>query len=575
MGMACIRTEERTMASVGLLSGAQIQFEECIDLEHAGVLCALPALADNGLFEHLSALDVKKNGGFFYTLTHIFILLSFMALLRIKAPEALRRNNAGEFGKLLGLDRIPEVRCLRERLSFISSNSQSVQIWSNKLSKSWIDADPDSAGTLYIDGHVRIYYGSKTKLPKRYCASRRLCMRGVTDYWVNDKTGKPFFYVSRPVDDGLLSVLRTEIIPRLLKEVPQPSVEELQKDPYLMCMHLVFDRAGCSPIFYIEAWKKLRIACTTYIKGNMADWPESEFRTITVLLANGHQEEMELAERGIWFARDKEGIWCREFRRLRRGKYVNHQTAIVSTDYGCSLEKGAAAMFARWGQENFFRYMMQEFGLNLLADHSTEPFPCCVQVVNPIWRELDSQCRSLRGKIAVLKVKMADMQLKMQNMEPKKIECWQEDKSALIEEILVLEERLASMRLSRKAASKHISFDKLPDEHKFERLSPTRKLLLDTIKMIAYRAESALADVARTKLSSPDEARAMLKALFNTSADLHPSPSRKELLVLLHPLAEKRQNKMVEAVLDVLNLQEFCYPGTDMKLVYRLLVSPR
>lgn len=575
MGMACVRVEERALAAFGLLPGAAARFEDCADVERGGVLCALPALAANGLLAHLPALGAPRTGGFYYNLTHVLILLAFMALLRVKTVEALRRGAPGEFGKLLGLDRIPEVRCLRERLGDLASGTGQVAIWANALSRDWMAADPGMAGTLYVDGHVRVYHGDKTELPRRYVASHRLCLRGVTDYWVNDREGKPFFYVDRPVDDGLLGALRDEIVPRLLRDVPgQPAEADLAADPLLPRFRLVFDRAGCSPVFMARMWREHRIACMTYRKSPGEDWPETEFRTLSVKLADGLSKEMELAERGVWFGDAKEGFWCREFRRLCRGKRASHQTAIVCADYKCVPEEGAPAMFARWGQEEFFHYQLAEFGLDLLADHATELFPCRVPVVNPAWRKLDSEARALRGQIAVAKVRMADLELKVEDMEPGRMEAWLERKALAAAEVASLQAKLDGVRRERRGQPKHIPFDELPPEHKFERLAPTRKLLLDTIRMVAYRAETALAALARPWLSSPDTARAMVKALFNTAADLHPDAVRQELRVVLHPLAEPRLNQMAESILTVLNDAEFTYPGTELRMVYQMLAAP-
>jgi len=63
-------------------------------------------------------------------------------------------------------------------------------------------------GTLYVDGHVRVYHSAKTKLPRKYVSRQRLCLRGTTDYWVNDAKGRPFFVIDKVVDSGLLAALR-------------------------------------------------------------------------------------------------------------------------------------------------------------------------------------------------------------------------------------------------------------------------------------------------------------------------------------------------------------------------------
>ena len=94
-------------------------------------------------------------------------------------------SSAGELDFLLGLDRIPEVRTLREKIKHLSTTGQ-VKEWASALSQQWMEADPEAVGTLYVDGHVRVYHG-KNKLPKRYVSRQKLCMRGMSDYWLNDQ----------------------------------------------------------------------------------------------------------------------------------------------------------------------------------------------------------------------------------------------------------------------------------------------------------------------------------------------------------------------------------------------------
>ena len=132
----------------------------------------------------------------------------------------------------MGLDRVPEVRCLRCKLAALSV-ANGPRKWAGVLSRDWLEATPELAGTLFIDGHVRLYHGSQTELPKRYVSRQRLCMRGTTDYWVNDIQGQPFFAVERPIDHGMLEVLGSDIVPRLLLDVPgQPTMDELLANRY-------------------------------------------------------------------------------------------------------------------------------------------------------------------------------------------------------------------------------------------------------------------------------------------------------------------------------------------------------
>ena len=164
MGMGCTRVVERVLATMGKFSGAPTVFKPALDVPNGGVLWALPALIATGLLRHTHNYFALPKG--FYGTTHIFLLLAFMALSRIKSNEKLRYKSAGESGILLGLDRIPEVRTLRRKLDHLSSSGE-VKEWSSTLSKEWMNTDLEAIGTLYIDGHVRVYHG-KEKLLKRY-----------------------------------------------------------------------------------------------------------------------------------------------------------------------------------------------------------------------------------------------------------------------------------------------------------------------------------------------------------------------------------------------------------------------
>ena len=83
-----------------------------------------------------------------------------------------------------------------------------------------MDNDPEEAGYLYVDGHVRVYNGEVANLPRRYVSRERLCLRGTTDYWVNDAVGRPFFVVSKTVTDGLADTLLKDTRAAVIEQRP-------------------------------------------------------------------------------------------------------------------------------------------------------------------------------------------------------------------------------------------------------------------------------------------------------------------------------------------------------------------
>jgi transposase len=569
MGIACTRPCERVLAALGRLpGGAPTKFQPCRDVSYGGVLCALPALAANGLFRHLGTLPELSG---YYMKLHVILLLAYMALCRIKIVERLQYESPGELGKLMGLDRIPEVRCLRNKVSQLSQD-EAPQLWAGTLSQEWMEQNSELAGMLYVDGHVRLYHGRLTKLPKRYVTRQRLCLRGTTDYWVNDALGQPFFSIERPIDHGMLEALQSDIVPRLLKDVPgQPTDEQLQADSYLSRFVIIFDREGYSPAFFRQMWRDHRIACITYHKYPKEAWPESWFTETEVTMPNGEVVSMKLAEMGSWIGSRSDGLWVREIRKLAAS---GHQTSLISTAYRLLGLENAAFLFSRWSQENFFRYMMEHFAIDALSEYGTETISGTARpVVNPARRELDRQSRSVKSKLTQRQARFAALTLHPQ-AEASEIAKWEREKGDLQEEIEQLEHELTVLKERMQSTPKHLEWDDLPEGEKFERLAPSRKRLTDTVKLVAYRAETALAMIVREELSHADEARSLLRDLFRSDADLYPDEAAGVLEVRIHTLANPRSNRAVQHLLDHLNAAEFVYPGTTLRLTYTLTAPP-
>ena len=561
MGMGCTRVAERVCAAVGLLSEAPSQFVNAESVAQGGVLWALPALLTNGLLRHARACFQLPKG--FYSRIQVFLLLAYMALARIKTIEQLQYHPAGEWGKLLGLDRIPEVRTLREKVKVLAQ-PKAVSEWGQTLSQEWMEQEPEAAGFLYVDGHVRVYHGGQTKLPRRYVARQRLCLRGMTDYWVNDQLGRPFFVISSPFTAGLLDMLKREIVPRLLAEVPgQPSPEELAADPYLHRFTLVFDREGYSPEFF-QTMRGLRVACQTYHKYPKEDWSETEFSDYIVPLPHGEQVQMKLAERGT---RLGETLWVREIRKLTE---TGHQVSILSTNFQIDMVSVAAHMFARWSQENFLQYMMQNFAIDRLVDYQTGALDETAKVVNPVYRKLESEIKSKTAKLSRTLAQFGAIVLPAE-LEAQQVAAYERKKGLLKEAIDFLQDDLAKQKAQRKETPKHVRLADLPEKERFVPLSPTRKQFLDTIKMIAYRAETVLAGVLRETVSRTDETRSLLREIFATEADLLPDEAAETLTVRLHHLSNRTSDEAARYLAEQLNATESEYPGTNLRLVYKLV----
>ena len=164
-------------------------------------------------------------------------------------------------------------------------------------------------------------------LPKRFVSRERLCLRGTTDYWINDAIGRPFFVVSKAVTQGMGEVLLKDIVPELLTSVPQqPTQQELDADLQLHRFVIVFDRECSNHKLISELWQQ-RIGTITYRKNVKDKWPVDEFIEQSVPVLGGQSTQMKLAMRETTLGSGKEVINVTEVRRLTD---TGHQTAIIT-----------------------------------------------------------------------------------------------------------------------------------------------------------------------------------------------------------------------------------------------------
>jgi hypothetical protein len=313
---------------------------------------------------------------------------------------------------------------------------------------------------------------------------------------------------------------------------------------------------------FAELFKK-RIAILTYHKFPKEDWPVEQFSAHRVELAGGQKVTMKLSERGTRLSND---LWLREVRKLTDS---GHQTAMLTTNFSAPMPVLAASMFARWCQENFFRYMREQYGLDRLVEYGTELVPDITEVVNPQWRRLDSQIRSRTGQRHRLHAKFGAIALS-EGLSEDEVQTYERRKGELQEQIQHLDVEIDQLKQQRKQTQHHIPVKSLPEEERFTRLRTERKHFLDTIKMIAYRAETSLVSILREHLARSDDARTLIRQIFETEADLIPDTTIKTLTVQIHHLTQAAHDQVLEKLCAALNETQTVFPGTDLTLIFKI-----
>jgi len=167
LGVATTNEAERILASKGILIYQEPVFKHHQSIENGGVLLAIPSLIAQGLLSYKEVYEPLPQG--YYGIESIILTLAIMSLCRIKNPEQLKQHRAGELGALIGLDRVPEVKCLREKINLIVNQSKAND-WNQNLLTQWLGS-AENDFFFYVDGHVRIYYGSKARLPAKFIST--------------------------------------------------------------------------------------------------------------------------------------------------------------------------------------------------------------------------------------------------------------------------------------------------------------------------------------------------------------------------------------------------------------------
>ncbi|NEX23744.1 hypothetical protein G3480_26335, partial [Thiorhodococcus mannitoliphagus] len=549
-GSAVKRLDERLLACRGELSEAAPHFEPVEGVASAGVLLALPALIGEGLLSSAERVYQPLKAGF-YGLHAILLCLVMMALLRIKTIEGLSAHQPGELGILLGLDRVPEVKTLRRKLAELGEQQQAAKL-AAALTERWAQGEPDELGLLYIDGHVSTYTGRKHRLPKTFVQKRRQCQPAATDTWVHNGAAEPLFFVTSPINQHLLSLIDQDVIPEARRQIgPERRLT------------LVFDREAWSPDAF-RRWHAQGVDVITYRKGKQAPWAAQDFQPVT-FARDGKAVTYWLAERSVQVIpanRKRPAFWMREIRRLSNN---GHQTAILTTRQDLPVEVIADDMFARWRQENFFKYMQAEFNLDHLSTYATEPADAERMVPNPERTRLEKVLKAKKAQLGSAHVRNAAQQRDgaskaKQAKEAETIERVQRDCDELAEQI--------------KALDKRVPLKSVLEPDQIVQHETERKTITQLIKVVAFRSESCLASLVEPFFARhDDEARAFLKTVFRLPGDILPDHERQELRVRLYGLANNRSQQALIALCECLNTQRAIYPGTELRLVFEAIQS--
>ena len=542
------RTFDRQLAYLGLLDDAAPLFREGTSVPGVGVLLALPCLVESGLFR-ISRKLYGEIGPAFYGLRTTLLTLLLMALLRIKRPEHLKERDPAAFGRLLGLDRAPEVKTLRRRLTRLAARHCAEQLGA-ELARLRVDQRGHLMGFLYVDGHVRAYHGQRAILSKAYVARRHLAMPASTDYWINDCSGEPLLVITGEVNAAL-----TRALPRLLREV-RALVGKRR-------VTIVFDRGGWSPKLFGTMIKD-GFDLLTYRKGRCRRINERRFIRRCAEL-DGRRVDYLLQDQPVGFLKGK--LRLRQVTRLCDD---GHQTQVITSRWDLRDIEVAYRMFERWRQENFFKYMREEFLLDALVDYQIEPEDPTRTIPNPERRAMDKEIRAASADLARLEREYGAAAA--DNAEPRRptMRGFKIAHGRLGKRLRTARARVAQLFEQRHDVPKRVEVQDL-NVQAVVKLATERKHVTDIIKMVAYQAESDLLALLRPHYARVDqEGRTLLHELFTSAGDICVCDSK--LHITLAPLSSPHRTHAAQALCEMLDQTATIFPGSRLRI--RFAVHP-
>ena len=544
------RTGERQAARFGQLEEAPPVFTPGRQLPLVGLLLALPTLEATGLLAVAEQTYGKLKNGF-YGLRSVLLTLVLLALLREPRAEGATRVVPADLGRILALDRAPEVSTIRRRLAELADRGRAGELMAG-LARRHVDTHPEAVGFLYIDGHVRAYHGTR-RIPKAHVARMRISMPATLETWVADANGDPIFAVIAPPSASTAAEVR-----RLL-----PDLKQLADG---RATTVVFDRGGWSPDLFADLLAE-GFDVLTYRKGKTRPEPVSAFTGHTLTDDRGITHHWQLADRNVRLRLSATGAKRHHrktitLRQIVRRSADGHQTHILTSRSDLEAAVIAGRMFNRWRQENYFRYARQHFALDALDTYTAVDDDPTRTVPNPAKRAARRRVRELEKVVADAEATLGRHRNTAQLT------------GTLDQLDTTLDEVRAQLDTARQTAADTPARLPLAQVAPDARLLDTEtKLVTHACRIAAYNTESALARLTAPHYArANDEARSLIREALTTAGDLHIADGH--IHVTLNPLSAPRRTRALAAICELLNDTETVYPGTNHVLHYSVKPHP-
>lgn len=504
-------------------------------IAHAGLFMLWGFLQRMNFMEILNQVFSELNGRFYFV-KETFLTLFFAIYLRIQSVEDYKLLQRHQLAPLWGARCSMDLRTLRRKLDLLKTQQKGGDFLF-ALSKAYINIGLVQTGVLYFDGHFLPYYG-KHKLSKGFFTQRRLAMPGQEQFFVNDLKGRPFFFMLKPANKSFI-----KMIPELVRQVRELTGQHE--------IAIVFDRGG----FSTKLFHKLDqdgVLFYTYLKNPQFKVDESAFASHEIKYRHLTQKA-ELAEVGIYL-RDEQNVYC--YRDIVRKKQKK-QTHVITNDMTHSIEIIASLMFNRWGQENFFKYMVTTYHLNSLGTYLFENSSQKIVVKNPERAINRQQVQSLKKELAAVEEKLLK-RLSSKRNKNKLLSDVKNQSQDLLKRQQEIQALIQKLNAEHKKLPIKVPVTREGTPEAYDLLQEDKKLILDSIKLLAYNAEEWLLEhLAHVYKNKNDIRRILFKIAKQPGTVVQ---HHDQLWVTFAPFESLTHQKIAQGLCELLNELEIQSP---------------
>lgn len=549
------RGAERVLARFGLIASAPPVFAPCARAPLAGLLLALPALEGTGLAETARlAYGGLPNG--FYSLDTMLCEGVFRALLGEARAEGAARVDPVALGRVLGLDRAPEVKTIRRKIRVLAEAGKAGD-WLAAMARRHVEARAEQAAVLYVDGHVRAYQGTR-KIAKTHVPRLKFPAPATVETWVSDAAGDPLLVVMAEPAASLAAELRRMI----------PELRTLVGDDRRVLVG--FDRGGWSPTLFADL-HAAGFDTLTWRKGATADIDEHAFATHSHTDEHGRVHTWRLADTEVTLDITEGPRKGEVFAMRQISLFESTQTRqmhILTTRRDLPAAEIRYRMGSRWRQENHYRYGRIHFDLDSHDTYRAGDDDPDRTVPNPAKKPAYQQVEKARRALHSAET-LRDRELLAASSPPPGTTTVLTNQilDTINADVHTAQATLDAALAAHQAIPARLPLAQVnPDQ---QVLDTETKLIHHAIRIAAYNttrylARAIVTDTGYTR--ADDEAHTLIRTALAGSGDI--IPDHHTLHIRLDPLPAPRHTAATDQLCHVLNDTHTVYPGTGLTLRY-------